>query len=127
MDGKTIYAKSPTVRKYLIEDYKHLYKGADSAIIMGHSVHATRFNSFDENQHTETIAYSLWYPVCTMFFNKSKHKTENANSVHETKARVGTVSHTAYKTNYVMTIFVCMLLFCILLLKLNWLILKQSL
>ena len=88
MDGKNIFAKSPIAPKYLIEDYEDLYQNADSATMLGHSVYATRVNSFDENQHTKTIeAYSLEYQVCTMFFNKSRHKTTNSNGVYETQAK----------------------------------------
>ena len=105
MDGKTIYAKSPIAPKYLIEDYKKLYQGADHATLLGHSVYATRVNSFDESQRTETIAYSIEYPVCTMFFNKSRHETANANGVYETQAKVGSVHHNAHGVDYVKTIF----------------------
>ena len=104
-DGLVVYAKSPIAPTYLIEDYENVYKDADDETKLGHSVYATKFGGFNQNQRTETVAYRLPAPVCTYYFNKERHETLNANGVFDTQPKIGTLTYKYDSRTYYMTAF----------------------
>ena len=69
-DGSTIFAKTPFLSKYQVEDYKMIFRETDAATKLGYSTFARNYQSYTLEERTYVTAYKLKdFTLTTEYFN----------------------------------------------------------